>query len=159
MRGWHSKNLEPAQPGIMQQRKVLPVMGDKNPTVLCRRQEMCIISGALKSQVACCDGCMTGLAENERHLQSHIMIGIEACHNASRCVRGNASINKVFVPVIIPNGRFYGFLRQNIVMRNPCDITIDNVQMRDECPHGDPISLHAGFIRSGIMRVGLNVAR
>jgi hypothetical protein len=68
MRGWHAKNLESVQPGIMQQRKVLSVMGDKNPTVLCRCQQMCIISGALKSQVACCDGYMAGLAENECHL-------------------------------------------------------------------------------------------
>lgn len=117
---------------------MLPVMGDENPAVLCRRQEMRIISSAFKSQVACCDGCMTSLAERERHLQSHIVIGLEACHNASRCVRDNASINQVFVSMIIGNGGFDSFPGQGIVMRDPCNIAIANVQMRDEGPHGDP---------------------
>ena len=44
---------------------------------------------------------MTSLAEKQRHLQSHIVVGIEARHKASRYVSDNASINEALMPMVI----------------------------------------------------------
>ena len=84
--GCYPKYLEPVSPCIVQQEKMLPVVGHQDPATLCCGQEMFIISSTLQTHVTCSNSRVTNLAEKECNLQRNIMVGVTAGHRASRRV-------------------------------------------------------------------------
>src|SRR5262249_27902092 len=109
--GCYSKYLEPASPCIVQQEKMLPVVGHQDPATLCCDQEVLIISSTLQTHVTCGNSCVTNLVEKKCNLQSNVMVGVKTGHRASRHVGSNASVNEVLMPLVVCDSGFHGFTR------------------------------------------------
>ena len=109
--GRYTKHLEPASPRIVQQEKMLSVVGHQDPATLCCGQEMRIISCTLQAHVTCGNSRVTNLVEDECNLQRNIMVGVKDGRRASRRVGSNTSVNEVLLPSVVGDGRFHSFTR------------------------------------------------
>jgi len=156
--GRYTKHPEPAPPCIVQQEKMLSVVGHQDPATLCCGQEMLIISCTLQAHVTCGNSRVTNLAEEECNLQRNIMVGVKAGHRASRCVGSDPDVNEVLMPSVVRDGGFHGFTRQSIIRRYTGNITPHSTQMRDKRPYGHPILFDTGCVQTWIMRILLDVA-
>jgi hypothetical protein len=155
--GRYTKYLEPASPCIVQQEKMLSVVGHQDPATLCCGQEMLIISSTLQTYVTCGNSHVTNLAEKECNLQRNIVVGVKAGHRALRCVSSNASVNEVLMPSVVRDGSFHSFTRQGIVRRYTGNIASHSTKVRDNRPDGHPILLDTGCVQTRIMRILLDV--
>jgi hypothetical protein len=59
--GRYTKHPQPASPCIVQQEKMLSVVGYQDPATLCCGQEMLIISGTLQTYITCSNSRVTNL--------------------------------------------------------------------------------------------------
>ena len=109
--GRYPKHPKPASPGIVQQEKMLPVVGHQDPATLCCCQEVLIISSTLQTQVTCGNSRMAALAEKECNLQSNVMVGVKTGHRVSRRVGSNASVNDMLMLSVVRDGGFYSLTR------------------------------------------------
>jgi len=109
--GRYTKHPEPASPCIVQQEKMLSVMGHQDPAMLRCGQEVFIISSTLQTHVTCGNSRMANLAEEECNLQRNIIVGVKDGRRASRRVGSNTSVNEVLLPSVVGDGRFHSFTR------------------------------------------------
>src|SRR5215813_1293238 len=65
----------------------------------------------------------------------------------------------MLMPTIIGDGSFHSFPGQSIVCCNLSDIAANTVQVRNNRPHRDAITLDTSGVRTGIIWILLNIAR
>lgn len=135
----------PGQPGVMEHGKVATIVGDEDPAVPCRGQELGIVRRRGEPKVPGGRDPVAGIVEQGGQAQRDIVVEVEVGHQSgSGAVEEEPSVDVLLVPSVVGERRVNGLARELVVGSKLVEVAANRLELANQRPVRHTISLQSG---------------